>query len=239
MQAGDRVLLTQLMADPSNHKSGGGCLSKLLLLTLLVAAGGLGAAIFYAVQPQDLTDLTTAKPLPARDLKVVLKNSAERGYPVTLSEAEINQWLGRTLVTKQAGFLEGKVTLDRVWVRLEAERAEVIMERHFLGKPFTVSMYLKVEKLEDIKGKMTDIQPNGGPFLKDYPHPPKGGRFGKLVVPMGFLYLVLPAYQKLGGLFPEEVDLAFTNMTRVKIEKGNLILDPREPLGEEGMPKTF
>ena len=227
------------MADSSKFKSGGGCFSKLLLLILLVAAGGLGAAIFYAVQPQDLSDLTSAKILPERDLKAVLKNANERGYPVTLSEAEINQWLGRTLVAKQAGFLEGKVTFDRVWVRLEDERAEVIMERRFLGKPFTVSMYLKVEKLEDEKGIVTDFQPNGGPYHKDFPHPPKGGRFGQLVVPMGFLYLVLPAYQKLGALFPEEVDLGLTNMARVKIEKGRLVLDPREPLGQEGMPPTF
>lgn len=227
------------MAEPSKFKSGGGCFSKLLLLILLAAAGGLGAAIFYAIQPQDLSDLASAKTLPERDLKVVLKNASERGYPVTLSEAEINQWLARTLVARQAGFLEGKVTFDRVWVRLEDERAEVIMARRFLGKPFTVSMYLKVEKLEDEKGIVTDFQPNGGPYLKDFPHPPKGGRFGKLVVPMGFLYLVLPAYQKLGALFPEEVDLGFANMARVKIEKGRLVLDPREPLGQEGMPKTF
>ena len=233
------MLMTRLMSDPSNSRSRGGCFSKLLFLILLVAAIGLGAAIFSAVQPQDLSDLKSANAMPERDLKLVLKNAIDRGYPVTLSEAEINQWLGRTLVTKQAGILEGKVTLDRVWIRLEEERAEIIMERHFLGRPFTVSMYLKVEKLEDSKGVVTDFQPNGGPFLKDFPHPPKGGRFGKLVVPMGFLYLVLPAYQKIGVLFPEEVDLGFTSMTRIKIEKGNLVLDPREPLGQEGMPKTF
>lgn len=227
------------MAEPSKFKSGGGCFSKLLLLILLVAAGGLGAAIFYAIQPQDLTDLASAKPMPERDLKVVLKNAIDRGYAVTLSEAEINQWLGRTLATKQGGFLEGKVTLDRVWVRLEAERVEVIMERHFLGKPFTVSMYLKVEQEEDLKGQLLNITPSGGPYLKDFPHPPRGGRFGQLVVPMGFLYLVMPAYQKLPAVFPDEIELAFTKMSRIRFEKGNLVLDPREPLGQEGMPKSF
>ncbi len=231
------------MAEPSKFKSGGGCFSKLLLLILLAAAVGLGAAIFYAIQPQDLTDLGGHGPatgiLPERDLKVVLQNAIDRGYPVTLSEAEINQWLGRTLATKQAGFLEGKVTLDRVWVRLEEERAEVIMERHFLGKSFTVSMYLQVEQVEDLKGPLLNITPSGGPYLKDYPYPPRGGRFGKLVVPMGFLHLVMPAYQKLPALFPGEITLAFTKMARIRIEKGNLVLDPRELLGQEGMPKTF
>lgn len=209
------------------------------MLVLLVAAAGLGAAIYQAIQPQDLTDLAAAKPLPERDLKVVLKNATERGYPVTLSEAEINQWLGRTLVTRQAGFLAGKVTLDRVWVRLEAERIEVVMERHFLGKPFTVSMYLQVEQVEDLQGQLLNITPSGGPYLKDFPHPPRGGRFGKLVVPMGFLHLVMPAYRKLPAVFPYEIELAFTKMSRIRIGKGNLVLDPRQPLGEEGMPKTF
>ena len=227
------------MAESSKFKSGGGCFSKLLLLILLVAAAGLGVAVFYAVQPQDLADLATAKRLPERDLKGVLKNAIDRGYPVTLSEAEINQWLGRTLATKQAGLLEGKVTLDRVWVRLEAERVEVIMERHFLGKPFTVSMYLQVEQEEDLKGQLLKITPSGGPYLKDFPHPPRGGRLGQLVVPMGFLYLVMPAYQKLPAVFPDEIELAFTRMSRIRFEKGNLVLDPREPLGQEGMPKTF
>ncbi len=227
------------MAEPSKSRSGGGCFSKLLMLILLVVAGGLGSAIFYAVQPQDLSDLVTAKALPERDLKGVLTNAIDRGYPVTLAEAEINQWLGRTLATKQAGFLAGKVTLDRVWVRLEAERVEVIMARHFLGKPFTVSMYLQVEQEEDLKGQLLNITPSGGPYLKDFPHPPRGGRFGKLVVPMGFLYLVLPAYQKLPAVFPDEIELAFTKMSRIRFEKGNLVLDPREPLGQEGMPKTF
>ena len=51
-------------------------------------------------------------------MKAVLKNAIDRGYPVTLTETEINQWLGRTLATKQGGLLAGQVSLDRVWVRL-------------------------------------------------------------------------------------------------------------------------
>lgn len=227
------------MAEPTKSKSGGGCFSKLLMLILLAAAFGLGAAIFYAIKPQDLADLATTKPLPERDMKVVLQNSIDRGYELTLSEAELNQWLARTLVAKQGGFLEGKVTFDRVWVRLEDGRAEVIMARKFLGKPFTVSMYLQVEQVEDLKGPLLNITPSGGPYLKDFPHPPRGGRFGQLVVPMGFLHLVMPAYEKLPPLFSDEIDLAFTKMSRIRIDKGKLVLDPREPLGHEGMPGTF
>ena len=40
------------MAEPSKPKFGGGCLGKLLVLFLLAAAGGLGTAVFFIVQPQ-------------------------------------------------------------------------------------------------------------------------------------------------------------------------------------------
>ena len=80
------------MADPTKPKSGGGCLSKLVVLILLVSAGGLGAALFFIAQPQDLTDIggygPNAKPAPVRDMQVVLKNSIDRGYAVTLSESD-------------------------------------------------------------------------------------------------------------------------------------------------------
>jgi hypothetical protein len=231
------------MSDSTPSRSGGGCFSKLLMLVMLAAASGLGSAIYFAVQPQDLSDLANpGAPMSAeqnRDLKVVLQSSIDRGYKLTLSEAEINQWLGRTLLTKQGGFLEGKVTLDRVWVRLEEGCAEVIMARRFLGKPFTVSMFLQVQRIEGLQGTATEIQLHGGPFHPDVPNPPRGGRFGKLVVPQGFLVLVMPAYEKLAALFVEEIRLGFQEMARIRLEKDGVALDPREPMGEQGMPKPF
>ena len=231
------------MAESTQSKSGGGCFSKLLFLILLVAAGGLGAAIFAAVEPQDLSDLKAptpaAKAIPEREMKVVLKNSIDRSYPVTLQEAEINQWLARTLTTRQGGFLEGKVTLDGVWVRLEEGRVEVIMERRFLGRPFTVSMYLQVERMEGPQGAFTEIHMQGGSYHPDFPKPPRGGRFGNLVVPQGFLLLVMPAFKNLAAVFPEEIELGMREMSRITLEKGRIVLDPRAPLGEQGMPQTF
>jgi hypothetical protein len=240
LHAARRVLIKQLMSEPKQRKSGGGCLSKLLFLLLLAAVVGLGSAMWFAVQPQDLSDLESGAQASAsnRDLKEVLQSSVDRGFPLTLSEGEINHWLGRTLRSKQEGFLAGKITLDRVWVRLEDERAEVILQRSAWGHPFTVSMYVQLEKMEDASGKMLDIRPQGGPYHPDLPHPPIGGRFGQLVVPQGFLHLVLPAYVKLGQIFPDET-VAISGMSKVNIKKGRLVLDPRELLGEQGMPMTF
>ena len=58
-------------------------------------------------------------------------------------------------------------------------------------------------------------------------------------LPWQFLRLVMPAYEKLAAQFPEEIELALRSMSRIRMEKGSLVLDPREPLGEQGMPQTF
>jgi hypothetical protein len=214
------MLITSSMADPAQRNSDGGCLSKLAFMILMLAAIGLGSALFLIVQPQDLSELTrNANSAPGnREMKVVLKNAIDRGYPVTLSEAEINHWLGRTLVVKQGGLLESKASLDRVWVRLEDGTAEVLMAR---------------------KGVSTEVKLHGGPYHPDYPKPPRGGRFGQLVVPQGFLLLVMPAYQKLTDLFPDEINLGFEEMSRIQIEKGRLVLDPRASGGDSVMPENF
>lgn len=232
------------MAEPESKKSGGpGCFSKLVTLVLFACLAGLGVAVYSAFQPQDLSDLkrkaSDASVPVGRDLKVVLRNAIDRGYPVTLSEVELNEWLGRTLVTRQEGVLREKVTLDRVWIRLQDGVGEVVMERKLWGHPFTVSMYLQVERMESAQGLTTEVRLHGEPFHEDFPNPPRGGRFGKLVVPQGFLLLVMPAYQKLADIFVDEINLAFREMPRFRIEKERLVLDPREPLGEQGMPLTF
>ena len=235
------MLSTAAMADPTKPKSGGGCFSVIIVLVLLVAAAGLGAAVFFVAQPQDLADLSiSAKTAQVRDMKVVLKNSIDRGFPVTLTEGEINNWLGRTLITKQGGMLASQISLERVWVRLEDGFAEVIMERKFMNQPFTVSMFLRVEKMEGAKGIVTEVKLDGGPYHKDVPQPPRGGRFGKLVVPQGFLILVMPAYEKLAALFPEEKNLGIEEMARIKIEKGRMILNSRAPADTGShLPQVF
>jgi hypothetical protein len=232
------------MAESSKPKSGGGCLGKLMFLFFLTLACGLGAALFFIAQPQDLTDIggyaPMAKATPVREMKAVLKNSLVRGYPVTLTETEINQWLGRTLATRQGGLLADQVSLDRVWVRLNDGQAEVIMERRIMGRPMTVSMFVQVEQFQGAKGMRTEVLMHGGPYHPSLPHPMKGGRFGKLVVPQGFLLLVMPSYRKLAQAFPEEIHLAFEEMARIRIGENRIELNPREPVGAaEAVPRTF
>lgn len=211
----------------------GGCLWRLLVQIMVAGTIALGLCLLFISCPQDMSDiggyLPPANPPPARDIKAVLRNAVDRGYAVTLTETEINQWLGRTLVVKQGGMLGSLVKFDRVWVRLQDERAEVVMARRILGWPFTVSMFLKVVQMEGPKGVKTEVQMHGGSYSEGLPLPPQGGRFGELVVPQGFLLLVMPAYKKLPDLYRDEIHLGFEEMARIKFEKGRLILNPKDP----------
>jgi len=233
------------MANSAKTQAGGGCLHKLLVMLLLTGGLVMGVALAFIPQAQHLMDLggygVAEDAACARDLKTVLQNAVTRRYAVTLTETELNQWLGRALVAKQGGRLAGSVTFERVWVRLEDGRAEVVMERKILGQPFTVSMYLQVEQTEGPKGVFTEVLLHGGPYFQsNLPLPLRGGRLGQLVVPQGFLLLVMPAYERLAALFSDEIHLAFEEMSRVKIEKGRLVMDPRSPSEDlPGLPQSF
>jgi hypothetical protein len=221
------------MADPTHPGSSGGCLRSLLSFFIMMMVCGLGAAMFFVSQPQDLSDIGMGGFGPvssgenSRDLRAVLRASLDRGHKVTISETEINSWLARTLEAKQGGPLAEWISMGRVCVRLEENMAEIIMERRAFGRPFTVSMFVKIEQTEE-KGRVrTVIERHGGPYSPDLPKPMRGGRFGRLVVPQGFLMLVVPAYEQLAGTYQEEIHLAFEEMSRIRIEPNRLVLDPR------------
>lgn len=218
-----------------------GCAARLAVLVLFLAAVGLGWALYYASLPQDMSDLDgPGDKVAARDLRLVLKSAVDRGYPVTLSQAEINGWLRQVLESRQGGLLEEHVSLDGVRVRLTEETAEVIMMRTIFGRPFTTSMFLQIEQVENAEGLKTQIHLHGGPYLENLPRPMRGGRFGQLVVPQGFLFLLVPAFSELAGQFKEEVRWGFEEMARISMEDGKITFDPRPPTREADLlPGSF
>lgn len=226
------------MAEEVKLKPKGSCLGKLVTLVALAGVAGLGVAVFFMARPQDLSDIKgiagTSKP---RDLRAVLQSAIDRGYEVTLTEEEINLYLKQTLLAKQGGMLEKAVSFEGVRVRLEEGRAEIIMQRSVMGQPLTLSMFVRVEQTLSMKGTtQTTVMRDGGPFLPQVPRTErivKGGRFGQLVVPQGFLLLVLPAYEKLAALYQKELELGFEEMSRITMSDGKLVLDPRPDGGAE------
>jgi hypothetical protein len=204
-------------------------------LGVVVFIAALAYALILVFQPQNLSDIGTGQdaqqPVKARDLTKVFAESIEGSYALRISEEEINAYLEKTLSMRQGGVLGGMITLEKVLVRLENERAEVIMVRKCGGLTLTTSLWVAIEQTEDDQGRVqTHIDPNGGPFAL-VPFIQRGGRFGRLVVPQGFLHLVQSAYSQLAGLYPEEIRLGFEEMSRIRIEEGALVLDPRHDAG--------
>ena len=142
--------------------------------------------------------------------------------------------LAAKMEMEQGGLLGEWVKIKSVRVRLEEDVAEVIIEREIEGYPFTTSMFLQVEQNEDQKGITTEVHFHGGGYHELLPKPTRGGRFGQLTVPQGFLILVMPDFRKIAEAFDDEIELGFRRMARVKIEDNRLTLDPNMPAQEAG-----
>ena len=217
----------------------GGCIGKLLGLFVFAVYAGVGAALYYISLPQDMSDIGGSSPSltkpasPPRDIQMVLEKSIEGDYSVQISETELNQWLARELKLKQGGELAQWVTLKRVCVRLREGVAELIIERDIAGHALTTSMFLQVEQTETAKGISTEIHLHGGGFHEMAAIPARGGRFGQLTIPQGFLILVMPDFKKIADLFGTEIDLGFQRMARIKIKDKRLMLDPKQPTQAE------
>lgn len=216
----------------------GGCLGKLFSLLVFAVIAGLGTAMYFFSLPQDLSDIGGYMPVakapasPPRDIEAVLRKSVEGDYSVTLSETELNNWLARELELTQGGELAEWVSIKRVWVRLREGVAEIIIEREVAGRPMTVSMFIQVDQEETAKGMVTQIHLHGGAFHEDVPQPTRGGRFGRLTVPQGFLILVMEDFEKIAQLFETEIDLGFKQMARISIQDKRIMLDPKQPSGD-------
>lgn len=219
------------MAKDDEKRKRGGCLGKLLGLFVFATIVGLGVALYFVGQPQDLADLEGAPALGGaeRDLREVLEKAIEGNYSVRISEGELNRWLGSQLALEQGGGLGANVSLQRVWVRLEEGVAEVVFVRDVAGHALTTSIFLQVEQAETAKGMRTSVHLHGGGYHDLLPVPSRGGRFGQLTVPQGFLNLVMPDFKKLAEVFAREIELGFEQMSRIKIEEGGLLLDPMLP----------
>jgi len=208
-----------------------GCIARLLFWVSAASSLLLAAALVSMLLPQDLSDIDGyaegIQTQKVRNLTQVLHESVERGHELTLSEGEINRWLSQTLRVRQAGLLAGQVKLSRMGIRLEPGRAEIVIERRMFGLSHTLSMYLQVLVESDGNTTSKEVLLHGGPMLGWLPLFKRGGRFGSLTVPQGYLYLVKPTFFQLGDVYKEEVNLMFRKMHEIRIEQDRVVFKPR------------
>lgn len=196
------------------------------LITLLLAA-----ALVFMFLPQDTSDIAgyreDAQQAEVRDLERVLQEAVDRGHKVTLSEEEINRWLAKKLKIEQKGLLGAGVSQIDLGIRLEDGYAEIVLERRMFGRPITLSMFVQIEIEKRGNSSTKHALMHGGLMTPVIAGLYRGGRFGCLLVPQGYLYLVKPAFFQLSTACSKEIELAFREMMDVKIEKNQLVLHPR------------
>ena len=214
---------------------------------VLAIFGGIACALFFAARPQPLSDLAGFGPQASteesRDLLGTLEQSVKDGYAVTITEEELNHYLRDTLAGTRRGVLGDYIHVEHVAARLMPDLAEIILVHDVAGYTLTSSMYLQVTQREAPNGVMqTSIERHAGPYIDGLPKPMLGGRFGRLPVPQGFLYLSLPAFEALADVYrnpagspKKEIDF-IEEMSRVKIEDGKLLLDPVPPMDPSIIP---
>lgn len=237
-----RVLEMALMADKKEKEKRPkrGCLAQFFFLVSALSSVVLAFAIVVMLLPQDLSDIegygAGAQGKEARDLTAVLRESLERGHEVTISEGELNRWLAQTLDIEQKGLLGFAVKVNGVGIRLGEDEAEVVIERSFVGLKSTQSMYLQVLVESDAVSSSKEVLLHGGPIANFFPLLKRGGRFGNLTVPQGYLYLVKPCFFQLGESCKEELDMAFRKMHSIRLKEGKVVLTPRQAATNPNAP---
>lgn len=198
-------------------------LLKNVFFLSVLALTVLGGLAYISFDPQNLTDIDGYRekpgppPLTSRNLATVLENAAKNEHGVRITEKEINEYLLRTLKFEQEGVFKGRVAARGVWVRLEQDVAEVIIEREIMGKSHTISMYLRPEQQEEEDGAMlTKVHRSTG-------------RWGRTKIFRGFMLLTKSSFVSLAEAYPQELDLLqsmFKSKVRVTIKDGVLELAP-------------
>ncbi|MFM1561779.1 MAG: hypothetical protein ACKJSK_20940 [Roseibacillus sp.] len=209
-------------APPPDRKSG--CLKNVFLLSLLALAV-LGLLGYLSFDPQPLDDIEGYRekpgppPLTGRNLATVLENAAKNNHGVRITEKEINEYLLRTLKFEQGGVFKGRVTARGVWVRLEKDVAEIIIEREIMGKSHTISMFLRPEQeKQDDDSMLTKVHRSRG-------------RWGRTRIFRGFMLLTNSSFKSLAAEYSEELELLqtmFKNKVRITITEGAIELSPPE-----------
>lgn len=226
--------------EPKREAPKRGCWARSFFMISAASSMVLAVAIIIMLLPQDLSDIEGYGPgaqnQKARDLTAVLRESIDRGHEVTITEEELNRWIAQTLKIEQKGLLGFAVKINGLGIRLEEGEAELVVERSFLGLKSTQSMFLQLVVEADESSSSKEVLLHGGPITKFFPPLKRGGRFGMLTVPQGYLYLVKPCFFQLGEVCKPELHMAFGKMHNIRFEEGKVVLTPTKAVAARNSP---
>jgi hypothetical protein len=210
---------------------GFGMLKTVITLLVLVILTAIGGFVYFGWQGADLSDVSGKKGIAIGyvDVERKVRNALNANAEVTLTEAELNQYIAKNLKMKQGGFMKGFAKVKGVYVDLKPDMMEVFIEREIaqygekgavktdVFKPFmhTVSMKLKIFTVVDETGMTTR--------KVEFP----GGSIGKAPTPGLMVTVVKASFDQLAEHFKAETDLGYKKMTSITVGDGFIKLDPR------------
>ena len=215
---------------------GFGLIKMVVSLLVLLVLAAMGGFIYYGWQGADLSGVSGRVGISKGqsgigyvDIEQKVRNALNADVEVTLTEAELNQYIARNVKMKQGGFMKGFATVKGVYVDLQPDVMEIFIEREIaqygeagaiktdVFKPFehTVSMKLKI---------FTVVDENGMSTRKiEFP----GGTIGKAPTPGLMVTIVKDSFDQLAEHFKTETELGYEKMTSISVGDGFIKLDPR------------
>jgi hypothetical protein len=198
---------------------------KNLFFLSLLGLVGIGLLASLSFDPQDLSDIdgyaedSSALIPGGPDLANLLENAARNKNGVRITEEQINSYLRRTLIFEQEGWFKSFVSARGVWVRLQEDIVEVIIEREVWGKRHTISMLLQPEQTKQQDGRINTTVSRGK------------GKWGRTRVLNGFMLLTNSSFVSLRGAYSTETQQIwdmFRGRFQIKVSDGVLELSPPE-----------
>ena len=196
---------------------------KNLFYLSLLGLVGIGLLALVSFDPQDLSDVDgyvedSSAVIPGGpNLVNLLENAARNKNGVRLTEEQINNYIRRTLKFEQGGWFESFVTARGVWVRLQENIVEVIIEREVWGKRHTISMLLEPEQTAQEDGGINTTVSR------------EKGKWGRAKVLNGFMLLTNSSFVSLREAYGAETQQIwdmFRGRFQIKVSDGVLELSP-------------
>lgn len=175
----------------------------------------LVAVLVRVYTPESLDDIAgrdTGLEAPV-DLLEQVRSAVASGRVFECGEGAINQHVQTVLEGRESEGIDILAEFRGLWIRLREGGFDVVFEREVLGFRSTVSAQLRI--VRDEAGYRIEA---------------RGGKFGRLSVPPGFLRLIGEGLANAGRVFePEKEVLSLSS--GLTITAGRLRLDPHQGAG--------
>ena len=164
-------------------------LKAILALVGVLLPFALVVMLVLIFQSEDLEAVKAGVVHASGDRELLAEANAAigQGRAFECGEAALNAHIGKVLAAREDDRFEMFVEFEGLWVRLLDGGFEVIFERDVLGVDSTVAARIEVVPTEE------------GHDLKV-----SGGRFGRLPVPAGALYLIRGGLKNIAAVFEPE-----------------------------------